>query len=225
MEIASLLPSLRRLVLVATAVVALLGLGAELVHHLIPGIESPLLPLLSLSEEANVPTWYSSMLLFSCGVILCAIGLAVRSTAGRFWKHWSFLGIVFVYMSLDETAQFHERLNSILPPLHGAFYFSWIIPVGIAVAVVGIAYLRFLAHLPPPTRRRFVVAGILYVGGALGMEIPLGIWTEHAGGDNLGYALIDFVEESLEMLGAALFLLALLRHWVELEQPERDRAK
>jgi len=212
--LASSLPSLRRLLIAATAAVSLLGLSVELAHHLGAGSQSSLVPLLSLSEEANLPTWYSSMLLFSCGVALAAIAATVARAGGPYRRHWAFLGLVFVYMSLDETAQLHERLNSVVPPLHGAFYFGWIIPAGIVVALLGVAYLRFVAHLPASTRRRFILAGALYVGGALGMEVPLGIWADRSGADNLGYVLIDFVEESLEMFGATLFLLALLRHLV-----------
>jgi hypothetical protein len=44
------------------------------------------------------------------------------------------------------------------------------------------------------------------------MELPLGWWTERFGDDGLGYALIDWVEETLEMTGAAAALLVLLRH-------------
>jgi hypothetical protein len=201
---------MRSALLISTAIVASLGVGAEVVHYAV-GIDSPLVPLLSLSEEANLPTWYSSMLLFSCAAALAAIAIDARRSGGRFMRHWAVLAAVFLYMSLDETAQLHERLNS-LWSLRGVFYFSWIIPVGIIVLLLGLAYLRFLIHLPAPTRWRFVIAGVLYVGGALVMEMPLGVWATRHGEDNLGYMLIDAVEESLEMFGATLFLLALVRH-------------
>ncbi|WP_228680788.1 hypothetical protein [Myxococcus xanthus] len=41
------------------------------------------------------------------------------------------------------------------------------------------------------------------------MELPLGWWAEQHGNDNLVYALIDHVEEALELIGASLFLAAL----------------
>ena len=94
--------------------------------------------------------------------------------------------------------------------MHGVLYFSWVVPAGIIVAALGIAYLPFLRRLPARTRWRFVLAGALYVGGALLMELPLGWWAERAGDDNLVYGLLDFVEESLELAGTSLFLAALL---------------
>ena len=51
-----------------------------------------------------------------------------------------------------------------------------------------------------------VLAGI----GRAAMELPLGWWTEQHGSDNLVYALIDHVEEALELVGASLFLAALV---------------
>ena len=59
------------------------------------------------------------------------------------------------------------------------------------------------------------------------MELPLGYWTERHGNDNLVYALIDLVEESLELLGVSLFLVALVEYLgarvhVTLSAPERQ---
>jgi hypothetical protein len=73
-------------------------------------------------------------------------------------------------------------------------------------------------------RLRFIVAGLVYVGGALGMEVPLGLWAARHGEDNLGYVLIDFVEEVMEMSGAALFLLSLLRHLAALQRGAETRS-
>lgn len=203
--------TVRWLLLLATAVVSLLGLAAELVHQLVPSAQSPLLPLLSLSVEGNLPTWYSSLLLAGCGVLLLIAAAAVKQTGGSFVRRWALLGAVFLYMSLDEAVELHEHLGEFVQ-LHGVLYFSWIIPAGVIVLLLGLAYLPFLKHLPARTRWRFVVAGVLYVCGALVMELPLGWWAERAGRHNLVYGLLDWVEESMEMFGAALFLLSLLTH-------------
>jgi hypothetical protein len=215
-------PRLQLGLLISTAIVCVSGIAAEVVHHA-AGIESPLIPLLSLSEEANLPTWYSSILLFACAVALASIASTVRGERGRFATHWAVLAAIFLYMSLDETAQLHERLNS-LWSFHGVFYFSWIIPAAVIVLVIGLAYLPFVLNLPPPTRIRFIAAGIIYVGGALIMEMPLGVWATRHGEDNLGYVVIDAVEETMEMAGASFFLLAVLRHRASLAQASSTRA-
>jgi len=205
---------------ISTALVSALGFGVETLRYTV-GMRLPLVQLLSLSEEANVPTWYSSMLLLGCAIVLASIAILVRASGDRMFKQWAVLAGVFAYMSMDETAQIHERLNSLhlLSNLRGVFYFGWIIPGSVIVLVVGLAYLPFVFHLPKPTRARFIVAGVIYVGGALVMEMPLGSWATKHGEDNLGYALIDGVEETMEMVGASLFLAALLRHRESLLTP------
>jgi hypothetical protein len=201
--------AIRRVLVGALLAVAAAGLAVELLHHgPLPDLDEDLVGLFSLSYEGNLPTWYSSSLLLACAVTLGAIAPGAPDGQGRYW---SLLAAVFGYLSIDEAVGLHEQLNELVH-LGGPLYFGWILPAGVAVALLGAAYLRFLLRLPPQTRRRFLLAGALYVGGALLMEIPLGLWTEAHGDGDLGYALIDFVEESLEMIGATLFLLALLRH-------------
>ncbi len=201
--------SIRRVLVAALIAVAAAGLVVELLHHgPVRDLDEDLLLLFSLSEEGNLPTWYSSALLLACAVTLGVIAPAAPRGQTRYW---SLLAAVFGYLSIDEAVGLHEQLNDLVH-LGGPLYFGWILPAGVAVLLLGLAYLRFLRALPAETRRRFVVAGALYVGGALFMEIPLGLWTEARGDGGLGYALIDFAEETLEMTGATLFLVALLRH-------------
>ncbi|HUS67981.1 MAG TPA: hypothetical protein VMZ28_25785 [Kofleriaceae bacterium] len=206
--------SVRRGVTAAVALVALLGLVAELLHHRDPpGVSEEVVELVSLSYEGNLPTWLSSSLLLACAVALVAIARA-PGAQGAYRRHWALLGVLFGYLSIDESVELHERLN-LLVDLDGPLYFGWIVPAAAVVAALGLVYLRFLLALPARLRRRFVVAGAIYVGGALLMEVPLGLWVEAHGDGGLGYALIDFAEELLEMIGASLFLFALLDHHAE----------
>jgi len=114
-----------------------------------------------------------------------------------------------LYIAIDEVFQFHEFAGTFIKG-SGVLFFTWVIPAAIIVLVVGVSFIPFLRALPSKTRFWFLLSGALYVGGAVGMELPLGWWTETHGTQNLGYALIDAVEEGLEMIGVNLFLLALL---------------
>lgn len=200
---------------IAGIAVAALGLVVELVHtrsHA-EAVEV-LVGLLSLSYEQNLPTWYASLLLAACSVLLFAIALDEHVRGTRFARHWWGLAAGFALMSLDEIAELHEHAGALVD-LGDAVYFDWIVPAAIVVALVGLAYVPFLRALPPPRRRDIVVAAALYLGGAVLMELPLGWWTAHAGDDSAGYALIDWVEESLELAGASWFLLVLATRWDE----------
>lgn len=199
----------RRALFGATALVSALGLGAELLKAAY-GMSGKrgLVPMFSLSYEQNIPTWYASALLFACALLLA---LAARASAGAEVKRWWLLAAGFLYISVDETAEIHEQASAWFS-FSGVLTFGWVIPAAAVVLALFVYYLRFLAALPRRTRLRFIVAGTLYVTGALLFELPLGAWTSRYGTDNLGYALIDWVEETLELAGLCLFILALLDH-------------
>lgn len=162
--------------------------------------------LLSLSYEGNLPTWHASTLAFVCALLLSACAAA----AERDRAHFKALAAGFVAISIDEVIGLHETLTGLVDLGDGWLRFSWVLPAALVVAVVGALFLPFLRRLPRRTARRFVAAGALYVGGAVGMELPLGAWTSAHGDDDLGYALIDWVEETLEVAGLTAFALALL---------------
>ncbi len=200
-----------RALLGAGLAVSAAGLIVELIHlrsHA-PAVETAV-DLLSLSYEANLPTWYASSLLLLCAAMLAAIADAARSHR----RHWWGLAAGFAFMSLDEAVELHEQLGGLFGT-GGVLYFDWVIPAAAVVIVVGALYLRFLRALPPRRQRWFVLAGALYVGGAVVTELPLGWWTERAGTDSAGYVLIDWLEETLELAGASLFLAALVERWRE----------
>lgn len=200
---------LSRALFLGASVVCLLGLGAEILHQFghTPLIET-IVAVCSLSQEQNLPTWYSTIVLWSCALVLALHALAPEPLCPR-RGHWWGLATGFAYLSLDESMQIHEHLGGWIGT-GGLLYFDWVIGAAIAVAAVAALYWRFLWRLPPRERRRFVIAGLIYVGGAVVLELPLGWWTEREGDLNLGYALIDWVEESLEIIGASLFFFALV---------------
>jgi hypothetical protein len=173
--------------------------------------QSGLLPLFSLSYEGNVPTFYSAVILSFAGCLLAFSAIAARKSGAGFVPHWWILALGFFYIAIDEVFSIHELAGGLMN-LSGVLYFSWVVPAFILVLVILLSYVRFLRHLPRQTTIRFLVAGALYVGGAVGMELPLGYWTEKHGSHNLGYALIDAVEESMEMIAINLFILWLLDH-------------
>lgn len=196
--------TLRRWLALGIAVVSGLGLAAELAKDSLP---PTLVQHLSLSYEGNIPTWFSSSLLLACGV---AAGIIARG-AVRWRRHWWGIAIALGYVSMDEAAEVHEHLGGLIGT-HGVLYFDWILFAIPILIVLSLVYRRFMIALPKATRIGLIIACIVYIGGAVGMELPLGWWTERFGNEGLGYALIDWCEETLEMIGATVALLVLLRH-------------
>ncbi len=212
MEIKLSLLTIRRALLSVLSFLILAGFCAEIVDAT-PTIQDPhdLVDLFSLSYETNLPTWLASSLLFSCGLLLTLIALAKRRVADPYTRHWWGLALAFLYISLDEFTQLHEQANHWFD-FGGVLYYGWVIPAAIVVASLGFCYLGFLGHLTRRSRNQFVLAGSLYVGGALGVELLLGYWADVAGESNLVYGLIDLVEESMELIGVSVFFYALFEH-------------
>jgi len=208
--------SLRRvgtLLAVALTLLVAASFVAEYARYVV-GSKSAVIDYFSLNEEQNIPTWWSSSMLLACSVVLFAIAATKSPARGDFRKHWIVLALIFAYISLDELVEIHEWLNNIpaLGNLHGFIYYGWVIPVGVLVLVFAVSYLKFLFHLPPPTRGRVALAGVLYVGGALGVEMLLGFWTDRHGELNFSWAMLDMIEEAMEIAGSSLFLYALLEY-------------
>ncbi len=185
------------------------GLLSEAARH--GGGLSELAAFANLSEEGNLPTWYASMLLLACSALLFAIARAERRDRG----YWLGLAAAFLYISADELAVIHENLNEPLRQafgLDGALYFGWILPFGALAAALGLFYLRFLGRLPATVRLLFVTAGLVYVAGAAGTELPVGAWYARHGGDNLVYGLLNLWQEALEILGLSIFCSGLFAY-------------
>lgn len=163
--------------------------------------------LFSTDDEGNVPTWFSAMLLAAIAVTCLGIWLVLRARRAALRRYWAGLAAVFGYLSMDELATVHEELIWQLDHLSergGAFTFPWVIVAAPLVVVFGLVYLRFLWLIPRRTAGLLVLAGVLYVGGALGMEVGGGSYV----GFNLTYVWLTSLEEWLEMVGAGLCLYA-----------------
>lgn len=176
-------------------------------------VQESVVRLAWVDGEANIPAWYSSSLLLLCALLLAAIAVAQKHQGGSHVVHWLVLSLIFAFLSLDETAQLHElsiRPLQDLFGLTGFLHYAWIIPAGLCVALFVLGYLSFLARLPARTRRLFLLAGAIFVGGAIGVEAVSGKHASLHGERNLTYHLIITVEELLEMAGVVIFIYALL---------------
>jgi len=175
----------------------------------------PLVRLFNVDEEQNIPTWYASSTLLLCSVLLAAIAFAEKRTGGRYVLHWAVLSLIFLFLSLDEAALIHEIRSA---PLRAAVraggftHFTWVIPGTILVFLFVLAYLRFFVNLPPKTRALCFIAGTIFVGGAIGMEMVQARHADLNGMQNATYAMLATVEEFLEMSGVAILVYALMSY-------------
>jgi hypothetical protein len=169
----------------------------------------------NLDEEANIPTWYSVITLFLCSLFLWVIAKGERSTASRWYPHWMGLAVIFMLLSVDELASIHEI--AIYPIRHhfgltGIFYFAWVVPALFFLLFLAIAYARWFWALPSRFRKLSALSAVVYVGGAVGMEMIGGLVESRAHARNALYIACATVEETMEMAGVLIWLCTLLAY-------------
>jgi hypothetical protein len=175
-----------------------------------------------LDGEKNIPALYSSVTLLACAVLLAIITRVKKARREPFVFQWGFLAVVFLALAIDESIAFHESLHEpmvSLLNLSGWLYAGWVVPVGGLMIVVLLVCLKFLIALPVRTRRLFIAAGVIYVTGAMLMEMAGASYLDAIGGtaaskDDRGivWSLFVTAEEVLEMAGVAVFIHALMSY-------------
>jgi len=158
----------------------------------------------SLSNERNIPTLFSSVILLGSCMLLWLIAYLTKSTGAPYSIYWALLSLGFLYLSIDETAYIHETFSEEIA--------GWIFVVAPFVLLFFIAYIRFFLHLPRKTKLLFLCAGFLFIGGAFFLEF-IGSWRTSIADENViatTYIFFTTVEESFEMFGINLFIYSLL---------------
>jgi hypothetical protein len=187
-----------------------LGVDGRLVHIFVR--------LTDVGYEQNVPTWFQSMVLLIDALALWVMGNRAATTR-QSW-YWRLLALAFAYLSLDEFASLHEETTTVVHHLLNYSWvpdYAWVLLAIPLVILFGLLYVPFLLALPAPTRWGFIVAGVLYVGGAAGMELIGSRIADTLGEASWPYRFESVAEELLEMLGSITLLATVARHAVRSE--------
>jgi hypothetical protein len=173
--------------------------------------------MFDLDSERSIPTLYSSVSLLSCSALLALISYYKRKQLAHNHYHWAGLAAIFLFLSIDEMVSLHERLivpvgNILNISGSGYLHFAWVIPYGICLIIFLLAYSKFIFGLPKRTRILFIIAGMIYIIGAIGFECCGSKHVSLYGRDNFSYTLIIAIEETLEMLGILVFIYALISY-------------
>lgn len=178
------------------------------------------IPLFFVDSELNIPTFFTMLLMLIITLLNGFIAAVNLKQRGEHTSKWVILSFGFLYMAYDEAFQVHEKLISPVRALMGdenlgVFYFAWVIPGIVLIFMLGLFFLRFLLHLHVKTRLRFLMAAMIYIGGAIGIELIGGAYAEIYGMSNVIYSVIVTIEESLEMAGLIIFIWALLKYFAD----------
>ncbi|HSA31726.1 MAG TPA: hypothetical protein P5160_08005 [Candidatus Omnitrophota bacterium] len=175
----------------------------------------PFSRFLGLGGESNFTTWVSSSMMLIAGIFAFLIGF--RSSEDDKKETFFLIGTILFFMSCDETAMIHEYLG---PTINQAFLrwpfpkTQWVIvlaPPAIAVftalSLKCKPYFRSAAH-----SGRYLLAGLVtFCMGAFAVEMSIGFFDPTR--NMMASAVEVCIEESLELIGAYLFLKGIMLFW------------
>lgn len=198
-----------------TLALSLIGLAARVIEKLLGYDNTVFVRLVDVSEEANITSWFSSLLLLIGALLILLIARLKNLEKDSFSRHWAFMSYLFLFLSLDEAAKIHEATIKPLRTLFntsGFFYYAWVIIAIPVLLVLTIVYARFISSLPGKTRNQFIIAAVLFLSGAVGFEMLGGFMFDvEISGMYISSVLVTF-EELLENLGVVVFISALLTY-------------
>ena len=207
-----------RVLLIVTAVLVVLSTAGQAAVYYLPDfpVRDSIASVTYVDREQSLPTLYSSLMLLVCALLSGLIAHILRRANRTYVRHWAVLSVLFALMTVDEFVSVHEQsiepLRELLDIEGGLFWYAWVLPGTALVAGVAVVFLRFIRRLPRSTRRPMWTGGILFVSGAIGLEMVGASYIAVHGQFNMGVVLIVTVEETLEMLGAAVLLYGLLAY-------------
>lgn len=188
-------------------------------HLLFHGIElsvvsfefiATLIRRFSMDAEASITAWFASSLLLA---ISAAFGAAYYMANADEKKYWGVLSCVFLYLSIDEAAEIHELLidpmQSLFGISSGPLFFAWVIPVGCVIVLLAAFLFKFIWNLPVRYRNQLFLAAMLFITGAMGVEMISGYYWESVDFTyDMMYRVLNAFEEGLENTGSILALSA-----------------
>lgn len=196
--------------------------------------------LFDMDREGNMPALFN-MLLFLMASLL--FFFRSRGEEGRARRPWVLMALITFFLGVDEGSQIHERFMIVTLRLLGGgevkvgemgwLFNAWIVPYGIAALALLALLVPWFLRLPSRTRNGFLLAGVIYIGGAVIMEAlsgkmaeqllvnglnvtPVGIPCDIYLRDtcflhgNLQYVMMCAVEETLEMTGVIVCIRTIL---------------
>ena len=180
---------------------------------------------LNFAKENIAASWYSSMLLFSIGIVAALCFLAdmqrTENWKGRMLNYgWLVMAGIFILLSFDEMGSFHEMIGS--TPLFkkvghggsGGWYVFYALIAAVAVFMVSFFFLKFKEN-----KFSFlltIIAVLLFVSNPLQEKFEMSSWRNSPDPDNwhrpIFYLLL---EEGSEIFASFCFLFSFVTYAIK----------
>jgi hypothetical protein len=181
-----------------------------------------LISKVDLKNESNLATWYSSTILFIAGC-LAFLNLSINSYSNKlkwvYFAGWSLIGCLLLGLSADESAIIHESIAAMAyldvtqtgrvnPHLGAGDWIPLLMPFMIASVILLLSFIIFSFF----KCKKFMLLGLLgvfcWIGSIVGEAIE-GRFINIS----MSRPLEGLIEESLEVIGTTLLLIAFAEHY------------
>jgi hypothetical protein len=169
--------------------------------------------MVDLDQETNLPTLFSSAILLLSGFLFYLLYKEAKKVKKEDAPFWLGLSFIFIFLAFDESAKIHETLGDLSENFidaSGYLYYPWVISYMFLLLILGFFYIRFFWKMEKKLFWSFVGAAVLFLSGAIGLELLGANEASLHGADTLKYCIYYTVEESLEMFGVIYLIHILL---------------
>lgn len=171
--------------------------------------------LLDTAGEASLASWYVTFSIFLVAALLGLIAFLKRQARDAFARHWLFLAVLALAVSIDKHVVIHDPANGAFD-LHNRLEMlwwpgdAWLGAATLSVVVVGLLYRHFLLALPLLTRTLFVAGAGLFVAGEVGFRFIASLVTDEFGAGSLAHRAATTSQGALSMAGILVVIAGLL---------------
>jgi hypothetical protein len=178
-------------------------------------VEKTLIKLFDPDGEANVAAWFAGLEWLMATLLLGLIALHHFQNAKPYAWRWLLLAAAFLWLSMDEIAMFHEKLEGVVrraASIHNFRGPMWLIPAALCIGLLGWAIFRLFLSLPKGIRVRWVASAVIFLTGTIGFEALGSYFDAHYHHISWLYNTSTCIEEAMENLGVAIFVLSLAKY-------------
>ncbi len=203
-----------RVLLLITLVLTIFHCGVLLAYFIIDDPEKfDFVRLIDFDYEGNIPTLFSSLLMLISAALFFLLARITYAKTPWHKKYWLGLAWVFLFLGIDEGTKIHEHIGDWVEQFVSAndyLYFPWVLPYILVLTVLVAIYFRFYLSLPRPLQKRLLLAAILFLSGAVGLDMIGGREADINGTSTIYYSVLYTVEEILEMIGVIVLIHSLM---------------
>lgn len=205
----ALAPRLPLALAVTAFVLGLLSIGLP---NIAPDVDfmsapgSPVRLFFGVSEEMNLPTFFSVLTFLAPAALLALAGVLA---GGRMRTPFVVVALLLALLGFDDFAALHEHLKALGDLMAegdlGPFEYAWVLPGAVIGAGVVWAFWRLATQLRGAARRDLLLGIAVFFVASLGFETVNG-FLDRPGLDGAPLQIGTHVEEITEDLGMIIVL-------------------